>query len=37
MSFLYDGKTHKRRFLEVFRGDQEFFDFQIVLSAAKGN
>jgi hypothetical protein len=28
---------HNQRFREVFLGDQDFFDPQIVLSAAKGN
>ncbi len=31
------GKTHNRLFRWVFRGGQDFFERQIVLSAAKGN
>ncbi len=29
--FFYAGKTHNRGFREVFRGDQDFYDPQIVL------
>jgi hypothetical protein len=35
--FFMRAKTHNRRFRGVFRGGQDFFDPQIVLSAAKGN
>ncbi len=32
---FYAGKTHNRRFRGVFRGGQDFFDPQIVLSAVQ--
>ncbi len=34
---LYAGKTHNRRFLEVFRGGLDFFDPKIAIRCAQSN